>query len=284
MSRRSQSPRRQSPPRRSRRSPSPSRIRRDDFGESRYTHDRDSRAPRSSRDDRGDYKRDDYRRDRQRPREDDRRDGRDDRGSRRINGGDRNDRDSQRDGRESNAPRSRPRSTSKSPSRSRSPDEEKAKPNFANSGLLAAATNTVKHGDGTSTLLKYNEPPEARKPLLSWRLYVFKGSEQVDLLHLHRQSAYLIGRDQLICDIPVEHPSCSKQHAVIQFRQVQVKDEYGIAKPFVKPFVIDLESTNGTMVNNEQIPVSRYYELKASDVLKFGQSTREYVLLQEDNS
>lgn len=32
-----------------------------------------------------------------------------------------------------------------------------------------------------------------------------------------------------------------------------------------RPFVIDLESTNGTMVNNEQIPVSRYYELKASD-------------------
>ena len=37
--------------------------------------------------------------------------------------------------------------------------------NFAPSGLLAAATNTVKNADGTSTLLEYNEPPEARKPL-----------------------------------------------------------------------------------------------------------------------
>jgi smad nuclear-interacting protein 1 len=45
--------------------------------------------------------------------------------------------------------------------------------------LLAAATNTVKNVDGTSTLLKYNEPPEARKPLVGWRLYVFKGDEQV---------------------------------------------------------------------------------------------------------
>jgi smad nuclear-interacting protein 1 len=45
--------------------------------------------------------------------------------------------------------------------------------------LLAAATNTVKKADGTSTLLKYNEPPEARKPLVGWRLYVFKGDEQV---------------------------------------------------------------------------------------------------------
>ncbi|KAG9122505.1 Smad nuclear-interacting protein 1, partial [Ceratobasidium sp. 392] len=50
------------------------------------------------------------------------------------------------------------------------------------------------------------------------------------------------------------------------------------------PFVIDLESTNGTIVNDEPIPVSRYYELKASDVLKFGESTREYVLLHEDAS
>lgn len=28
-------------------------------------------------------------------------------------------------------------------------------------------------------VLKYNEPPEARKPTKSWRLYVFKGKEQV---------------------------------------------------------------------------------------------------------
>src|SRR6266446_2521255 len=75
-------------------------------------------------------------------------------------------------------PHSRSRSRSPSPSAT-SPPEDKTKPNFAPSGLLAAATNTVKHRDGTSTLLKYNEPPEARKPLVGWRPYVFKGDEQV---------------------------------------------------------------------------------------------------------
>jgi smad nuclear-interacting protein 1 len=75
-------------------------------------------------------------------------------------------------------PHSRSRSRSHSPSAS-SPPDDKTKPNFAPSGLLAAATNTVKNSDGTSTLLKYNEPPEARKPLVGWRLYVFKGDEQV---------------------------------------------------------------------------------------------------------
>ena len=62
-----------------------------------------------------------------------------------------------------------------------SEDVEKGKPNFKPSGLLAAATNTVRHSDGTSSVLKYNEPPEARKPTVGWRLYVFKGEEQTGI-------------------------------------------------------------------------------------------------------
>ncbi|KAF7298871.1 FHA domain-containing protein [Mycena indigotica] len=168
-------------------------------------------------------------------------------------------------------------------SRSLSP-RSKAKPDFKASGLLAAETNTVRAANGDSTVLKYNEPPEARKPIVGWRLYVFKGEEQVELLHIHRQSAYLIGRDRIVADISVDHPSCSKQHAVIQYRFIQQKDEFGTSKGVIKPFIIDLESTNGTFVNGSAIPVSRYYELKASDVIKFGTSTREYVLLHDEAS
>lgn len=32
-----------------------------------------------------------------------------------------------------------------------------------------------------------------------------------------------------------------------------------------RPFVIDLESTNKTFVNDEEIPAARYYELKFGD-------------------
>lgn len=173
-------------------------------------------------------------------------------------------------------PRRSARARSRSPSRQRSrsksvvseKEKEKGKPNFSQSGLLAAETNKVKLADGASTVLKYNEPPEARKPLIGWRLYVFKGKEQsgeqnnnvlclladgcADMLHIQRQSAYLVGRDKAVVDIYVEHPSCSKQHAVIQResgfhvrcsvsnlsrcvdRQVQEKDEFGISKPVIK--------------------------------------------------
>ncbi|WRT70268.1 uncharacterized protein IL334_007263 [Kwoniella shivajii] len=154
---------------------------------------------------------------------------------------------------------------------------EAEKPNFGNSGLLAKETNTIKGVE-----VKYNEPAEARKPTQNWRLYVFKGSEQVDLIHIYRQSCYLIGRDTVITDIPIAHPSCSKQHAAIQYRQISEKSEYGDVTTSVKPFVIDLDSTNGTYVNDIEIPKSRYYELRGSDVIKFGTSSREYVLLAED--
>lgn len=76
-------------------------------------------------------------------------------------------------GRQRSGSPGRPKSRSKSPV-----EENKAKPNFKASGLLAAETNTVKTATGEGTVLKYNEPPEARKPLVGWRLYGFKGDEQ----------------------------------------------------------------------------------------------------------
>lgn len=175
-----------------------------------------------------------------------------------------------------------PSRRSGSPSASVDEAKDKSKPNFKPSGLLAAETNTVKASDGTATVLKYNEPPEARKPIIGWRLYVFKGKEELGPLHIYQQSAYLVGRDRLVADIVLDHPSCSKQHSAIQYRFVHEKDEFGSTKGVVKPFIVDLESTNGTMVNDDRIPAARYYELKAGDVIKFGTSDREYVLLHDD--
>src|SRR6202451_2324333 len=105
--------------------------------------------------------------------------------------------------------------------RSNSPPKEKQKPNYGLIGLFAAATNT-KHG----VVMKYNEPSEARK-CKGWRIYVFKDGKEVDVLNLDRPSSYLVGRDSIVADIAVDHTACSSQHAVIQFRQVNVKNEFG---------------------------------------------------------
>ena len=152
------------------------------------------------------------------------------------------------------------------------------KPNYCISGALARDTNTLQ-----GVVLKYTEPLEARKPLLKYRLYVFKEKEMLQVLHIHRQSAYLMGRERVVVDVPLDHPSISKQHAALQFRQVSVKSDLGLdPKKVIKPYLIDLESTNGSFVNDTKIPASRYYELKLGDTMRFGFSTREYVLMTEE--
>lgn len=48
-----------------------------------------------------------------------------------------------------------------------------------------------------------------------------------------------------------------------------------------RPFLIDLDSANGCTVNGEDIPASRYVEVRSGDTCQFGASSREYVLLDE---
>ncbi len=155
--------------------------------------------------------------------------------------------------------------------------KEKAKPDFKLSGKLTEETNTFR-----GVVIKYSEPPEARKPKKRWRLYPFKGEEQLKVLHLHRQSAFLMGRERKVVEIPLDHPSCSKQHAAVQFRLVPYDRPDGTKGRRVRPYIIDLGSANGTFVNNQRIEPQRYVELMEKDVLKFGYSTREYVLLHGD--
>ncbi|XP_004078345.1 smad nuclear-interacting protein 1 isoform X1 [Oryzias latipes] len=159
---------------------------------------------------------------------------------------------------------------------SSAPPAEKEKPNFELSGALTEDTNTFR-----GVVIKYNEPPEARIPKRRWRLYPFKNDEPLPVMYVHRQSAYLLGRQRKIADIPIDHPSCSKQHAVFQYRLVQYTRADGTTGRRVRPYIIDLASGNGTYLNNQRIEPQRYYELKEKDVLKFGFSSREYVLLHE---
>ncbi|KAI9826966.1 MAG: hypothetical protein M1826_006542 [Phylliscum demangeonii] len=156
-------------------------------------------------------------------------------------------------------------------------DKAKQQPNYAPSGRLAAETNTVAGG----VVLKYHEPPEARKPaaMADWRLYVFKGTELLETVTLGGRSCWLVGRERAVADFAVDHPSCSKQHAVLQFRHVVKTNEFGDKLGRVRPYIIDLESANGTIVNGDRIPASRYIELKEKDMIQFGLSSREYVLI-----
>ena len=150
------------------------------------------------------------------------------------------------------------------------------KPNLGLSGNLTADTNTYK-----GVVIKYNEPPEASMSKTKWRLYVFRNDEHFKPLHMHRLSAFLMGRNSIICDVPILHPSISQQHCIFQYRAVNRKIR-GVEKRVVLPYIFDLNSSNGTFLNGEKIEPHRYYELKERDNLQFGLSPREYILISGD--
>lgn len=154
----------------------------------------------------------------------------------------------------------------------------KEQANFETTGKLAEASNTV-----NGVALKWSEPSDAAKPTKRWRLYVFKGKEALEPYQVHRQSAYLLGRERRVVDIPLDHPSCSSQHAVLQFRMTTKASAERTTK-LVRPYVMDLGSTNGTYVNGERVEAQRYVELLERDLLRFGYSSREYVLLHEESA
>ena len=168
-------------------------------------------------------------------------------------------------------------------------DKPKEMANFGVTGVLAqdAATGATKHG----VLLKLSEPEEARVPKQKWRLYVYKGEKGlINTIQVHGQAMYLIGRDRSVVDLPIDHPSASKQHAALVFRQVRLRakeaavaaaaaaageggteaHEHALQMPAqggalalsavrrfeVRPYLIDLGSTNGTFLNGERWVVS----------------------------
>jgi smad nuclear-interacting protein 1 len=142
-------------------------------------------------------------------------------------------------------------------------------------------TEIKEHSDTNSIPLKYKEPLDGIKPDSHWGLHIFKATQQLGVIPLDTKSYYLIGRDQRIADIITDHPSCSLQHAVIQFRKLYQNDE---RDGVIKPYIIDLDSSNGIRINQSLISSSKYVELLPHDVIQFGFSSKEYVILYESTT
>ncbi|CAD8115519.1 unnamed protein product [Paramecium sonneborni] len=153
----------------------------------------------------------------------------------------------------------------------------KEKPCFEASGILA---QYAENAFGNGKVLKFTIPFDAKIPIANWQLFPFKGTESLASIPLKGKSVFLIGKDKEIVDILVENISVSKQHCVIQFREIKKVNSQGEVLSYIKPYAMDLESTNGTYLNEHQLEPARYYELLEEDVLRFGKSDREYVLIK----
>ena len=51
----------------------------------------------------------------------------------------------------------------------------------------------------------------------------------------------------------------------------------------ILPYLIDLESTNGTILNGDTVEGAKYYELRDKDVIKFGTNPIDYVFMKKSD-
>lgn len=136
--------------------------------------------------------------------------------------------------------------------------------------------------------LKYSEPADAispkqyfnthhipphKRPILKAKLYHKASAFPIKEFNLETKSSYLIGRISInkisngiyssrnsILDIGIPDRSYSKQHCVIQFREIKGR---------LCAYIMDLESVNGTSLNGISIPTRRYVELSNNDTISY---------------
>ncbi|XP_060790712.1 kanadaptin isoform X2 [Neoarius graeffei] len=123
--------------------------------------------------------------------------------------------------------------------------------------------------------LPYTEPPWAGVPGVPYTFELLKNGAILDTVPLSQQSYFVVGRLP-VCDISLEHPSISRYHAVVQYRGKA--GDTGVVGEELGFYIYDLGSTHGTVVNKNKIPPKTYMRLHVGHVVKFGGSTRLFIL------
>ena len=156
---------------------------------------------------------------------------------------------------------------------------KKEEPNFEVSGILAEDQNQRNGVPLTFSIAVDSGVPDADE--CDWRLFEFDDADNSVIHRLKGTSCFLFGSDERlvvhdavegdITYIYLRHESCSRQHAVIQFRNTN--------RTTPRPYLMDLNSSNGTALNRKAIESGRYIELRHQDVIEFGRLGKDYVLL-----
>lgn len=121
----------------------------------------------------------------------------------------------------------------------------------------------------------YREPPWGGPATAPYGLEALKGGTILGSRSLKGMSCCLFGRLPS-CDVCLEHPSVSRYHAVLQHRVSSPDAESDGHGPGF--YLYDLGSTHGTFLNKTRIPPRTYCRVHVGHVLRFGGSTRLFLL------
>lgn len=135
--------------------------------------------------------------------------------------------------------------------------------------------------------LPYSEPRWSSPPTEPYSLTVIKNGTVVQEVDISRKAFHVFGRLP-VCDVSLEHPSISRYHAILQCRP---QDADGVDAATggnhtlfsTNPteaglYVYDLGSTHGTFLNKNKIQPRCYYRLRVGQMVRFGGSSRMFVL------
>lgn len=129
--------------------------------------------------------------------------------------------------------------------------------------------------DGAARAPPYREPPWAGPAAGPYSLETLKGGTILGTRSLQGTSCCLFGRLPS-CDVCLEHPSVSRFHAVLQHGASGPDGERDGHGPGF--YLYDLGSTHGTFLNKSRIPPRTYCRVHVGHVLRFGCSTRLFLL------
>ena len=119
--------------------------------------------------------------------------------------------------------------------------------------------------------LSYTPPSWSAPPSSTFTLEAIKDGLVVEALDVSARPFYVIGRHPSTADLVVAHPSVSRQHAVLQFRDTG------------EAFLFDLASTHGTTINKQAVPARTYVAVRVGAMIRLGQSSRSLCLMGNAN-
>ncbi|KAL3874661.1 hypothetical protein ACJMK2_037643 [Sinanodonta woodiana] len=123
--------------------------------------------------------------------------------------------------------------------------------------------------------IPYKEPPWGGLAEQKYSFEIIKNGSVSGTVEMNDKAFYIFGRLPS-CDVQMEHPSLSRYHAVVQYCATPMGEyEKGW-------YLYDLDSTHGTWINKYKVKSNVYQRLRVGHVVKFGGSTRLYILQGPD--
>lgn len=147
-------------------------------------------------------------------------------------------------------------------------NDSKTKPGY---NKPVASPPSAEEAKQIRAAIPYKEPSWGGLATRKYSFDVLKNGSIIDSIDLSDKSFYIFGRLPT-CDVTLEHPSLSRYHACIQHCATPTeRNEAGW-------YLYDLDSTHGTWINKVKVQPKVYHRIRVGHVIKFGGSTRLFIL------